>query len=84
MYPGSSEGKDGWWLGESMWMQSELAMEILISGRSCVGSAQRIDFFGGHIDIVDLSTRYRRFRRPPDRLDIDDTSPIYRRYIDDI
>ena len=54
------------------------------SGRSCVGSAQRIDFFGGHIDIVDISSIYRRFRRPSDRLDIVDISTIYRRYIDDI
>ena len=28
MFPGSSDGKDGWWLGESMWMQTELAMDI--------------------------------------------------------
>ena len=28
MYPGSSDGKDGWWLAEAMWMQAELAMDI--------------------------------------------------------
>ena len=27
----------------------------LLTWRSCVGSAQRINCFGGHIDIVDLS-----------------------------
>ena len=28
MYPGSSDGEDGWWFAEAMWMQAELAMGI--------------------------------------------------------
>ena len=28
MYLGSSDGKDGWWLAEVMWMQAELTMDI--------------------------------------------------------
>ena len=28
MHPGSSDGNDGWWLAEAMWMQAELAMAI--------------------------------------------------------
>ena len=37
MYPGSSDGKDGWWLGESMWIQTELAMDIFehVFGPAC-------------------------------------------------
>ena len=37
MFPGSSDGKDGWWLGESMWMQTELAMDIFehVFGPAC-------------------------------------------------
>ena len=53
-------------------------------GAECVGSAQRIDVFGGQIDIVDLSSIYDRYRRPPDRRNIVDVSLIYRRYIVDI
>ena len=28
MFPGSSAGKDGWWLAEQFWMQCELALDI--------------------------------------------------------
>ena len=33
--------------------------------------------FWGHVDIVDTSSIYRRFRRPSDRLDIVDTSTMF-------
>ena len=52
-------------------------------GAECVGSAQlqRIEFFGGLIDIVTLSPIYRRFLWPPGRWNIVDISTIYRRYM---
>ena len=43
MYPGPSDGKDGRWLGESMWMQTELAMVDIFEhafGPACAGASR--------------------------------------------
>ena len=53
MFPGSSDGKDGWWLGESMWMQMELAMDIFehVFGPACASrfrSVANVDWSQNH------------------------------------
>ena len=66
------------------WILLTLALSMIMavnSGPECVGSAQRIDKLLGLIDIVALSSIYRRVSGPLDRRYIDDISTMYRRYL---
>ena len=54
---------------------------LVRAGPECVRSAQRIDEFSGLIDIVDLSSIFRRSLWPPDRRSIVDISTIFELHV---